>query len=66
MTARLDKIKFSGNTRLIIRTLPELVSKLVGQNRKNIEQLKEKYRLKKIDVLANLDHGEFSFEFKKD
>ncbi|HHW23237.1 MAG TPA: radical SAM protein [Clostridiaceae bacterium] len=62
MTDKLDRMEADGKHGLIIRTLPELVSKIVGQNRSNIRKLKEKYGFKKIDVLTGPDYGEFSFE----
>ncbi len=64
MFGELDKIEIPRNSKLIIRTIPSLVSKLVGQKRRNIEQLKERYFIKNIDVLADLDYGEFTLEIQ--
>lgn len=50
--------------RIIIRTRPQLVSKLVGQKRANIEAIKEKYSLTEIIVKADLEHGEYVIERK--
>lgn len=66
MFEELDRIELPPNSKLIIRTFPSLVSKLVGQKRSNIEQLKEKYHIKNIDVLTNLNCGEFTLEVQKD
>lgn len=66
MTEELDKIGLAGASRLVVRTRPELVSKLVGQKRSNIEQLRKKYRLGYIEVMADPDYGEFSFEILND
>lgn len=66
MIEKLDKFDITSNTRMIIRTQPDLVSKLVGQKKSNIEQLKKKYGIKSINVLADSDYEEFSFELIKE
>ena len=48
--------------RIIIRTQPQLVSKLVGQKRANIEAIKENYSLNEVVVKADLEMGEFVIE----
>ncbi|NLX63685.1 MAG: radical SAM protein [Clostridiaceae bacterium] len=48
--------------RVIIRTQPQLISKLVGQRRANIESIKEKYRLNEVIVKGDLEDGEFVIE----
>jgi len=48
--------------RIIIRTRPQLLSKLVGQRKANIEGIKVKYRLNEVIVKADLENGEFVIE----
>jgi len=48
--------------RVIIKTQPQLLSKLVGQKRANIETIKEKYQLDEVIVKADLEDGEFVIE----
>ena len=48
--------------RIIIRTRPQLLSKLVGQKRTNIEAIKEKYRVNEVIVKGDLEDGEFVIE----
>jgi histone acetyltransferase (RNA polymerase elongator complex component) len=66
MTDKLDRMNTAGSPDLIIRTMPELVSKIIGQNRCNIRKLKEMYGFKKIDVRTGPDCGEFSFDIIND
>lgn len=62
MTNLLDEMKLENHKRIIIRTQPQLVSKLVGQKRANIEAIKERYSLNEVVVQADLENGEFVIE----
>ncbi|MGI6085381.1 MAG: elongator complex protein 3 [Acetivibrionales bacterium] len=64
MTDRLDSLQINKSEKIIIRTRPELVSKLVGQKRTNIEAIKGKYSLREIEVRADLKTGEFKIEIE--
>jgi histone acetyltransferase (RNA polymerase elongator complex component) len=59
MVQSLDSLQFHNSKKIIIRTCPQLVSKLVGQKRANIEAIKEKYSLNEVVVRADLEDGEF-------
>ncbi|HHY64787.1 MAG TPA: radical SAM protein [Clostridiaceae bacterium] len=62
MTEEIDRLDISENTRLVIKTRPEYMSRIIGQNRRNIEQLKKQYGLKDIHVAADSCCGEFSLK----
>jgi histone acetyltransferase (RNA polymerase elongator complex component) len=64
MIERLDSSQINKPEKIIIRTRPELVSKLVGQKRANIEAIKGKYSLREIEVRADLETGEFKIEIE--
>lgn len=64
ITHWLDSLQLNIPEKIIIRTCPELVSKLVGQKRANIEAIKDKYSLSNIDVRADLEDGEFEIEME--
>jgi len=61
LTQWLD-MHLENQKRIIIRTRPQLLSKLVGQKRTNIEAVKEKYRLNEVIVKGDLEDGEFLIE----
>lgn len=63
ITHLLD-MHLDNHKRIIIRTRPQLVSKLVGQKRANIEAIKEKYSLHEIIVKADLESGEYVIEIE--
>ena len=44
MVQSLDSLQFHNSKKIIIRTCPQLVSKLVGQKRANIEAIKKNIR----------------------
>ena len=62
ITHSLDNMQLENSKRIIIRTQPQLVSKLVGQKRANIEAIKENYSLNEVVVKADLEMGEFVIE----
>ena len=62
ITHSLDNMQLENYNRIIIRTQPQLVSKLVGQKRVNIESIKENYSLNEVVVKADLEMGEFVIE----
>ncbi len=62
ITHLLDNMQLENYKRIIIRTQPQLVSKLVGQKRANIEAIKENYSLNEVIVKADLEKGEFVIE----
>ncbi len=59
LTEALDALQLKEQARLVIRTRPELVSKLVGQKRSNIDAIKSKYALKDVRIAPDLSQGEF-------
>jgi len=62
ITEEIDKAGIAENARLLIKTRPESISRIIGQNRRNIEHLKTKYGLRDIYVKADPDCGEFSLK----
>ncbi len=64
MTRYLDNLHLNNHKRIIIRTCPQLVSKLVGQKRENIEAIKEKYSLNEVVVRADLENSEFIIQIE--
>jgi histone acetyltransferase (RNA polymerase elongator complex component) len=61
ITKWLD-MHLNNQKRIIIRTRPRLLSKLVGQKRTNIKGIKEKYQLHDVVVKTDLEDGEFVIE----
>jgi len=60
----LEKMNVS-NKKLIIHAAPSEISLVVGQNKRNIEYLKRKYRFSDIKTLGDMDSQKsFSLEFR--
>lgn len=59
LTEQLDDLQPFNSGKIIIRTRPELVSKLVGQRKSNMNAIKKKYALNDVRIIANLQQGDF-------
>ncbi len=49
-------------SKILIRTRPELLSKVIGQKRSNVNALKCEYNLKSVKITADMDFEEISVE----
>ncbi len=64
ITHLLDEMQLENHKKIIIRTQPQLVSKLVGQKKSNIGAIKDKYSLNDVVVKADLENGEFVIDIE--
>ena len=59
---QLDSLKLSESDKVIIKVRPDLVSKMVGQKRSNINAIRKKYGPLRVKVIADEDQKSFSAE----
>ena len=59
---QLDAMNIPKDAKIIIRTRPELLSKLIGQKRYNINAIETKYSLESIRVLADSQVKDFDIQ----
>lgn len=62
LTQYLQQIKLPPGEEVLVRTRPQLVSKIIGQKRSNLNALQDIFGLTKIKVLGDLTNGDFVVE----
>ncbi|NMA67421.1 MAG: radical SAM protein [Clostridiaceae bacterium] len=54
--------KITERSSIIIKTRPNLLSKVIGQNRSNISEIKEKFGINKIRIVSDIETKEFGIQ----
>jgi Ribonuclease G/E len=66
LVEKLDSMNIHGCGEIVVRTRPELISKLIGQKKSNINAIKNRYALSDVKVLEDPEVESFEIQVKKE
>jgi histone acetyltransferase (RNA polymerase elongator complex component) len=66
LVEKLDAMNIHGCGEIVVRTRPELISKLIGQKKSNINAIKNRYALSDVKVLEDPEVESFEIQVKKE